>query len=141
MGITEIASLTVGLAGSLLYYRENKKHKQADTRSIDVESLTKTIKVLENERESLLNRMQSQIDDMERRMKLLQDELDTMKITIKIIKYYPIIVNIYILLGMLTYVSGIPINVNQYVYTFIGQSFITNILLILLYMAIIPNNI
>ena len=79
MGITEIASLTVGLAGSLLYYRENKKHKQADTRSIDVESLTKTIKVLENERESLLNRMQSQIDDMERRMKLLQDELDTMK--------------------------------------------------------------
>jgi len=79
MGITEIASGTIILAGSLLYYRENKKHKQADTRSIDVESLTKTIKVLENERESLLNCMQSQIDDMERRMKLLQDELDTMK--------------------------------------------------------------
>ena len=55
-----------------------------------------------------------------------------MKIAIKIIKYYPIIVNIYILLGMLTYVSGMPINGNQYVYTFIGQSFITNILLILL---------
>ena len=79
MGITEIASGAIILAGSLLYYRENKRHKQADTRSIDVESLTKTIKVLENERESLLNRMQSQIDDMERRMKLLQDELDTMK--------------------------------------------------------------
>ena len=55
-----------------------------------------------------------------------------MKIAIKIIKYYPIIVNIYILLGMLTYVSGVPINGNQYVYTFIGQSFITKILLILL---------
>ena len=79
MGITEIASGAIILAGSLLYYRENKRHKQADTRSIDVESLTKTIKVLENERESLLNRMQSQIDDMERRMKMLQDELDTMK--------------------------------------------------------------
>ena len=79
MGITEIASGAIILVGSLLYYRENKRHKQADTRSIDVESLTKTIKVLENERESLLNRMQSQIDDMERRMKMLQDELDTMK--------------------------------------------------------------
>ena len=79
MGITEIASGAIILAGSLLYYRENKRHKQADTRSIDVESLTKTIKVLENERECLLNRMQSQIDDMERRMKMLQDELDTMK--------------------------------------------------------------
>lgn len=44
-----------------------------------MESLTKTIKVLENEREILLNRMQIQIDDMERRMKMLQDELDTMK--------------------------------------------------------------
>ena len=79
MGITEIASGAIILAGSLLYYRENKRHKQDDTRSIYVESLTKTIKVLENERESLLNRMQSQIDDMERRMKMLQDELDTMK--------------------------------------------------------------
>lgn len=79
MGITEIASGAIILVGSLLYYKENKRHKQADTRSIDVESLTKTIKVLENERESLLNRMQSQIDDMERRMKMLQDELDTMK--------------------------------------------------------------
>ena len=79
MGITEIASGAIILVGSLLYYKENKRHKQANTRSIDVESLTKTIKVLENERESLLNRMQSQIDDMERRMKMLQDELDTMK--------------------------------------------------------------
>lgn len=79
MGVTEIISGTIILAGSLLYYRENKRHKQANTRSIDVESLTKTIKVLECERESLLKRMQNQIDDMERRMKMLQDELDTMK--------------------------------------------------------------
>lgn len=55
-----------------------------------------------------------------------------MRVVITIIKYYPIIVNVYILMSMLTYVSGMPINGNQYVYTFIGQSFITNILLILL---------
>lgn len=83
MGITEIASGTIILVGSLLYYKENKRHKQADTRSIDVESLTKTIKVLEGERESLLKRMQNQIDDMEKRMKALQEELDIMKNSLK----------------------------------------------------------
>ena len=83
MGITEIASGAIILVGSLLYYKENKRHKQADTRSIDVESLTKTIKVLEGERESILKRMQDQINDMDRRMKLLQEELDTMKNNLK----------------------------------------------------------
>ncbi len=55
-----------------------------------------------------------------------------MRTFIKLVKYYPILVNIYILIIMLTYVSGIRINVSTYLYTYIGQSFYVDILVLLL---------
>ena len=55
-----------------------------------------------------------------------------MRTLIKLIKYYPILVNLYVLLGMLIYVSGIRINVSTYLYTYIGHSFYVDIILILL---------
>ena len=55
-----------------------------------------------------------------------------MRALIKLVKYYPILVNIYILIIMLTYVSGIRINVSTYLYTYIGHSFYVDIVLILL---------
>ena len=51
-----------------------------------------------------------------------------MRTLIKLVKYYPILVNII----MLTYVSGIRINVSTYLYTYIGHSFYVDIVLILL---------
>ena len=55
-----------------------------------------------------------------------------MRPLLKLIKYYPILVNLYVLLGMLIYVSGIRINVSTYLYTYIGHSFYVDIILILL---------
>lgn len=49
---------------------------------------------------------------------------------IKLIKYYPFILNLYILITMSLYIIGISYQLSNYVYTFIGQSFITNILLL-----------
>ena len=55
-----------------------------------------------------------------------------MRTLIKLVKYYPILVNIYILIIMLTYVSGIRINVSTYSYTYIGHSFYIDAVFILL---------
>ena len=55
-----------------------------------------------------------------------------MRALIKLVKYYPILVNIYILIIMLTYVSGIRINVSTYLYTYIGHSFYVDAVFILL---------
>ena len=55
-----------------------------------------------------------------------------MRALIKLVKYYPILVNLYVLLCMLIYVSGIRINVSAYSYTYIGHSFYVDIVLILL---------
>ena len=55
-----------------------------------------------------------------------------MRPMLKLIKYYPILVNIYILIIMLTYVSGIHINVSAYLYTYIGHSFYVDAVFILL---------
>ena len=46
-----------------------------------------------------------------------------MRTLIKLIKYYQILVNLYVLLGMLIYVSGVRINVSTYSDTYIGHSF------------------
>ena len=51
-----------------------------------------------------------------------------MRALIKLVKYYPILVNII----MLTYVSGIRINVSSYLYTYIGHSFYVDAVFILL---------
>ena len=55
-----------------------------------------------------------------------------MRALIKLVKYYPILVNIYILIIMLTYVSGVRINVSTYLYTYIGHSFYVDAVFILL---------
>lgn len=55
-----------------------------------------------------------------------------MRALIKLVKYYPILVNIYILIIMLTYVSGIRINVSAYLYTYIGHSFYVDAVFIIL---------
>lgn len=55
-----------------------------------------------------------------------------MRPLIKLVKYYPILVNIYILIIMLTYVSGIRINVSTYLYTYIGHSFYVDAVFIIL---------
>ena len=55
-----------------------------------------------------------------------------MRALIKLVKYYPILVNIYILIIMLTYVSGVRINVSDYSYTYIGHSFYVDAVFILL---------
>lgn len=84
MTTIELISGASVLIISLIYYRENRKRKEADTRLIDTNSLTKTIKALEEERESLLNRMQKQIDSMQKRMDELQAELDLMKNSLRL---------------------------------------------------------
>ena len=58
-----------------------------------------------------------------------------MRTMIKLVKYYPILVNIYILIIMLTYVSGVRINVYDYSYTYIGHSFNVDIVFLLLFMV------
>ena len=55
-----------------------------------------------------------------------------MRALIKLVKYYPILVNLYVLLGMLIYVSGVRINVSAYSYTYIGHSFYVDAVFILL---------
>ena len=55
-----------------------------------------------------------------------------MRPLLQLIKYYPILVNLYVLLGMLIYVSGIRINVSDYLYTYIGHSFYVDIVVLLL---------
>lgn len=55
-----------------------------------------------------------------------------MRPLLQLIKYYPILVNLYILLGMLIYVSGVHINVSAYLYTYIGHSFYVDIVVLLL---------
>ena len=55
-----------------------------------------------------------------------------MRPLLQLIKYYPILVNLYVLLGMLIYVSGIRINVSTYLYTYIGHSFYVDAVFILL---------
>ena len=55
-----------------------------------------------------------------------------MRTLIKLVKYYPILVNIYILIIMITYVSGVRINVSSYLYTYIGHSFYVDAVFILL---------
>ncbi len=49
---------------------------------------------------------------------------------IKLIKYYPIVLNAYILIIMSLYTIGFNFNICKYLYTFIGQSFIYNAILL-----------
>lgn len=49
---------------------------------------------------------------------------------VQLIKYYPIILNVYILVIMLLYVLGFSCAIFKYVYPFIGQSFYINILVL-----------
>lgn len=58
-----------------------------------------------------------------------------MRPLLQLIKYYPILVNIHILIIMLTYVSGIRINVSTYSDTHIGHSFYVDAVFILLSMV------
>lgn len=51
---------------------------------------------------------------------------------IKLIKYYPIIVNLYILVTMGLYIFNIYYPFGFYCYTFLGQSFYLNVLILLL---------
>ena len=49
---------------------------------------------------------------------------------IKLIKYYPILLNAYILMTMSFYLIGYNLCIEKYFYTFIGQSFIYNAILL-----------
>ena len=49
---------------------------------------------------------------------------------IKLIKYYPILLNAYILMTMSFYLIGYNLCIEKYFYTFIGQSFIYNAMLL-----------
>lgn len=49
---------------------------------------------------------------------------------VKLIKFYPVVLNIIILFMMLMYILDIDLNINKYLYTFIGQSFIYNAILL-----------
>lgn len=51
---------------------------------------------------------------------------------VRLIKYYPVLLNIYILLSICIYNSGLRFNISDYSYTFIGQSFYLNVLILLL---------
>lgn len=53
-------------------------------------------------------------------------------IILRLIKYYPILINLYLLIGMSLYVSGIDVSFGRYIYTFFGQSFYINIIVFLL---------
>ena len=49
---------------------------------------------------------------------------------VKLIKFYPVVLIIIILFMMFTYILDIDLNINKYLYTFIGQSFIYNAILL-----------
>ena len=49
---------------------------------------------------------------------------------IKLIKYYPILLNAYILITMILYIIGYNLSIYKYFYTIIGQSFIYNAMLL-----------
>lgn len=51
------------------------------------------------------------------------------RVVVNIIKYYPVVMNIYLLIAMGLYLLDIDINISKYIYTILGQSFITNIIL------------
>lgn len=51
---------------------------------------------------------------------------------LNIIKYYPVAMNIYISIVMGLYILDIDVNISKYVFTFIGQSFITDLSLFIL---------
>ena len=51
---------------------------------------------------------------------------------LRLIKYYPILLNIYILVSILLYFGGVCDNISYYSYTFLGQSFYLNLLVLLL---------
>ena len=53
-------------------------------------------------------------------------------IAVKIIKYYPVILNLYILIISALQLLGINVYIDEYIYTFIGQSFILNLLIAIL---------
>ena len=49
---------------------------------------------------------------------------------VRLIKYYPILINLYLLIGMSLYVSGFYVPFGNYIYTFFGQSFYINVLVL-----------
>lgn len=49
---------------------------------------------------------------------------------VKLIKFYPVVLNVLILFMMFTYILDIDLNINNYIYTLIGQSFIYNAMLL-----------
>jgi len=51
---------------------------------------------------------------------------------LRLIKYYPILLNIYILFSILLYFGDVCDNISYYSYTFLGQSFYLNLLVLLL---------
>jgi len=53
-----------------------------------------------------------------------------MRILVKLVKYYPIIMNLYISFMMIGYITKIIHN--SYLYTFIGQSFYLNAIILIL---------
>ena len=53
-------------------------------------------------------------------------------LVVRLIKYYPIILNLYILLLSALQLLGVSVSFDGMIYTFIGQSFILNILILIL---------
>ena len=49
---------------------------------------------------------------------------------VKLIKFYRVVLNVLILFMMFTYILDIDLNINNYIYTLIGQRFIYNAMLL-----------
>jgi septal ring factor EnvC (AmiA/AmiB activator) len=64
---------TSAIIVSLLYFKENKRRKQAETKSIDIEALTNTIEVLQEDKE----KMRKEVNDMRK-------EIDTLKTSLRV---------------------------------------------------------
>ena len=71
-GIGALGGLSATIA-SFLYLKENKLRKQAETKSIEIDSLTDTIKLLQDDKK------QMHID-----MKLMREEIDTLKKSLRV---------------------------------------------------------
>lgn len=77
--ITIIGSLG-GLSGIIaffFYYKENKKRKQVETRSIDIKALSDTIDILQKDKEKMhkdLQDMRAEIDTLKKSLRLSDSE-------------------------------------------------------------------
>ena len=79
--MAEITQLVAALGGlsalivSILYYKQNKKRKQVETKAIEIESLTQLVHELQRDRDS----MKKEIDELKNALRVSDSEKISME--------------------------------------------------------------